>query len=194
MFARKPTLQGARCVLRPFSPGDLPALGAILADPEVLRLTGSVHSSAAAAAASTVLDAATREWYLSRNARTDRLDLAIVDAAGGECVGEVVLNELRDDDDSCSFRILVGPCGRGRGIGSEATRMMLDYAFLTTTLNRIELEVFGFNPRARHVYANAGFVLEGWKRAALKFDGGYVDSAMMAVLRGDWDAIHGPRV
>ncbi|PYI69347.1 GNAT family N-acetyltransferase [Arthrobacter livingstonensis] len=193
MFARKPTLQGTRCVLRPFSPEDLPALGGILADPEVLRLTGSVHSSAAAAAASPVLDAATREWYLSRNARTDRLDLAIVDAAGGECVGEVVLNELRGDD-SCNFRILVGPRGRGRGIGSEATRMMLDYAFSATTLNRIELEVFGFNPRARHVYGKAGFVLEGWKRAALKFDGRYVDSAMMAVLRGDWDAIHGPQV
>lgn len=46
-----------------------------------------------------------------------------------------MLNELREDD-SRNFRILVGP--RGRGIGSDASRM--------------------------------------------------------AVLRRDWDAIHGPRV
>ncbi len=40
-FAGKPTLVGDRVVLRPFRPDDVDAMGSVLADPEVLRLTGS---------------------------------------------------------------------------------------------------------------------------------------------------------
>ena len=100
-FADKPTLTGERAVLRPFRDADLPALAEAIADPEVGRLTGSVNSSTA------VPDAAfgeerLREWYSTRGAQDDRLDLAIVDAATGECVGEAVLNEWEPENASCN--------------------------------------------------------------------------------------------
>lgn len=37
-----------------------------------------------------------RDWYSTRNQQPDRLDLAVVDKASGQCVGEVVLNEWND--------------------------------------------------------------------------------------------------
>ena len=46
LFPRKPTLVGERVLLRPFTPADIDAMGPVLADPEVLRLTGSAHSTA----------------------------------------------------------------------------------------------------------------------------------------------------
>jgi RimJ/RimL family protein N-acetyltransferase len=64
--------------------------------------------------------------------------------------------------------------------------LIVDYAFGSTNLNRVGLEVYAFNPRARHVYQGAGFVLEGTKRAALKYDGAYVDAEVMSILRSDW--------
>jgi hypothetical protein len=49
----------------------------------------------------------------------------------------------------CNFRILIAPRGRDRGLGSEATRLIVGYGFERLHLHRISLEVYAFNPRAR---------------------------------------------
>ncbi len=187
IFAIKPMIEGGRAALRPFTPVDIQAMGSILADPEMLRFTGSVHTTAEAGRRSPRLDRATRRWYEPRADQADRLDLAVVDRVADMCVGEVVLNEVNEPNDACNFGILIGPHGRDRGIGSEATRMVLDHAFRTTSLNRIELDAYAFNPRALHVYEQCGFVYEGRRRAALKFDSEYVDAIVMSMLRSDWN-------
>lgn len=186
VFSAKPTLWGERTVLRAFTPADIEAMGPVLADPEVIRLTGSAHSTAEVTGRSPVHDDATRRWYSTRAEQDDRLDLAIVDRATDTCVGEVVLNDWEPENQACSFRILVGPGGRDRGLGSEATRMILRHAFTHTDLYRIELGVYAFNPRARYVYERAGFVVEGTRRAALVFDGERIDEVTMSVLRPEW--------
>jgi RimJ/RimL family protein N-acetyltransferase len=184
IFSSKPQLRGQRVVLRPFTGADVEAMGPVLADPEVLRLTGSVHTSADRQ--SEALDDRTRDWYQTRADQDDRLDLAVVDAARDQCVGEVVLNHWEPDNRSCNFRVLIGPQGRNRGLGSEALQLLLEYAFTATDLHRIELGVYAFNPRAQHVYERAGFVVEGRRRDGLLFDDIWVDEIMMAVLRPDW--------
>lgn len=190
IFADKPTLCGERVVLRPFATADIEAMGAILADPEVLRLTGSVHSSGAAQSQPRELDERTLDWYRSRNEQSDRLDLAVVDRSTGQCVGEAVLNDLSEPDASCNFRILLGPSGRDRGFGTEATRLIIDHAFGTTALHRIELDVIAFNPRALRVYERVGFVIEGRRRDAFSFDGERYDDIIMSILRPEWASRH----
>ena len=187
-FSVKPTLRGERVVLRPFTPTDIDAMGPVLADPDVNRLTGSVHSTSEATSRSPVHDDATRRWYETRAEQADRLDLAVVDRATDRCVGEVVLNAWEPENQACSFRILLGPRGRDRGLGSEATRLVLRHAFTATDLHRVELGVYAFNARARHVYERAGFVVEGTRRAALVFDGERIDEITMSVLRPEWAA------
>ncbi|GGM00922.1 GNAT family N-acetyltransferase [Nakamurella endophytica] len=185
VFADKPTLQGSRVLLRPFRPSDVDAMGPVLADPDVLRLTGSVHSTDEALGRPAELDLRTRRWYETRAEQTDRLDLAVVDRERDRCVGEVVLNEWDAANLSCNFRILLGLEGRDRGLGTEAIRMLLDHAFAATPVHRIGLEVLDVNPRARHVYQRCGFREEGRLRAAFRFDGQWVDSVLMSVLRED---------
>jgi len=97
-----------------------------------------------------------------------------------------VLNAWSPADRSCNYRILIGPEVRGRGFGSEATSLVIDYAFENTNLNRISLDVLAFNPRARRAYEKAGFVYEGTSREAFRFDGEYIDDVLMAILRSDW--------
>jgi RimJ/RimL family protein N-acetyltransferase len=156
----------------------------VLADPEVGRLTGSVHSTAELGRAPD-LDLL-REWYSSRNQQKDRLDLAVVDVASGRCVGETVLNDWDAANSSCNFRILVGAAGRDRGLGTEATRLTVRYAFEQLGLHRVSLEVFAFNPKGRRVYEKVGFVVEGTRREALRFDGQWVDAVDMSVLEHEW--------
>ena len=182
-LAHKPTLAGERVRLRPFTEEDIQGMGPILADEDVQLLTGSVSSRAQARGVSPVLDERTLAWYRSRHTQGDRLDLAVIDLASGRCVGEVVLNELDVDNCSCNFRILLGPEGRDRGLGTEATRLLVDYAFETTELHRVELEVYAFNPRARRAYEKAGFQLEGVRREALRLDEQWIDAVVMSRMR-----------
>ncbi|MGW4751353.1 GNAT family N-acetyltransferase [Streptomyces chartreusis] len=182
-FSVKPVLTGDRTVLRPFTEADAAVMAEIIEDPEVVRFTGEASEEFSLERL--------RSWYGSRSAQNDRLDLAVTDRATGELVGEVVLYEWDATARSCTFRTLVGPRGRGRGIGTEATRLIVGHGFEQLGLHRIQLEAYGHNPRALRVYEKAGFVVEGVRREADFRDGQWVDWVMMAVLDHEWAAHHG---
>ena len=95
-LATEPTLHGRLVTLRPFREGDAEVMVAILSDPDVRRLTGSVATTAEAEQPEQLDDRLVR-WCATRNEQTDRLDLAIVDAASGRLVGDVVLNQVDPD-------------------------------------------------------------------------------------------------
>ncbi len=186
VWLHKPTLRGERVTLRPFAGGDVDALFGCF-DVEAMRLTGSAHSDEEAAA--WIAQGATpqmREWYAVRNVQVDRLDLAVVDNATGELAGEAVLNQQDPGNSSGNFRILLGPQARGRGLGTEATVLMLEHAFTVLGLHRVELEHYAFNPRAARTYAKAGFVVEGRRRDALRYDAHWVDAVTMSALATEW--------
>ena len=64
-----------------------------------------------------------------------------------------MLNDLDADDEGANFRIwLAGPDVFGRNYGTEATRLVIDYAFDQVGLHRLSVEVFAHNPRARRTY------------------------------------------
>ena len=78
-----------------------------------------------------------------------------------------------------------GTANRGRGYGTQATRLVLGYAFETVGLHRVSLEVYSFNPRAQHVYETCGFRVEGRQREALRWDGEWHDAIVMGILATD---------
>ncbi|GAA3393738.1 GNAT family protein [Streptomyces roseoviridis] len=176
-FSHKPTLTGDRVVLRPVTEDDVPALLPMFQDPEIARLTGC-HTD--------FDESGLRRWYGSRGDQNDRLDLAVVERATGRVVGEAVLNEWDPDNESCAFRICFAPAGIGRGLGTEATRLIVGHAFEAVGLHRVWLEVYAFNPRARRAYEKAGFRTEGTLRGALLWEGQRVDATVMAVLAPEW--------
>jgi len=186
-FVSKPTLTGEKVILRGFREEDLAGMWEALLDPEARILTGSVHDEGQARAPMTAEEESTaREWFLTRKDQGDRLDLAVVDKATGNCVGEVVLNQWDPGNESCNFRILIGPKGRDRGLGTEATRLIVGYGFEHLGLHRISLEVYAFNPRARRAYEKAGFHVEGVLRESLHYNGAWIDATIMSVLDREW--------
>jgi RimJ/RimL family protein N-acetyltransferase len=191
-FSVKPTLIGDRVVLRPFLlDQDASALREMLRDPEALKLTGSMHDPSDIGEWDAAAEARFSDWYSTRNQQAGRLDLAVVDQATGQCVGEAVLNDVDEGNHSCSFRIMLGPQGRDRGLGTESVRMIVGYGFEQLGMHRIALEVYPFNPRARRVYEKVGFVAEGVLREVLYWDGEWVDAVVMSILATDWAGHHG---
>ncbi len=175
-FAEKPTLTGERVILRPLVAEDAEHMWRDIHDAEANRLTGT-HG--------TFEREQIAEWCASRADQEDRLDLAVIDRATGRWAGEVVINEWDPDNATCGFRIALAADSRDRGLGSEATRLIVDYAFDELPVNRLELEVFAFNPRAIAVYERIGFVREGVARQALQWEGTYVDAILMSIIRSD---------
>jgi RimJ/RimL family protein N-acetyltransferase len=117
--------------------------------------------------------------------RADRADWAIVRESDGAFIGEVVLNDLDEDNQSMNFRIGLQTEHLGQGYGTQATRAVIDYGFEQVQLHRIHLGVYAFNPRAQRVYEKCGFVKEGLERDALFWDGQWMDSIRMAILSTD---------
>lgn len=184
-FSTKPTLEGSLVTLRPIRAEDADLIDAIIRDDEeIARLTGSVHSSDEQPAGMAI--ERLREIYGEWAQADDRLVLGVIDRASGDLVGEVVLAGWDEGNRSCWFRTLIGAAGRGRGLGTEATRLIVDHGFRELGLHRITLEVYDFNPRARHVYEKVGFVHEGTGRDALLFDGEWIDVHYLAALAPEW--------
>lgn len=177
-FAAKPTVVGNTVVLRPIVASDAAAMWAALHDDEARRLTGTRRRF-------------TREqidrWAGSRIEQGDRLDLAVTERASGAWAGELAILDWSAEDRSCAFRIALDACARGRGIGTEATRLIVDHVFEHLPIHRIGLDVFAFNERARATYAKVGFRTEGVLRDALRWDGTYHDIVLMSILRPDWE-------
>ncbi len=183
-FTVKPTIVGELVVLRPVAVGDVPTLHELMADREVSRLTGSIHSDEESDARRWSV-AELEEVYRRWTHADDRVVWVIVDRSTGDVVGESVLNDFDLENRSCGFRIWIAGA-RNRGLGTEATWLSVHHALVDQGLNRVELEVFDFNPRARRVYEKVGFVHEGTRRQALRYNGEWVDAHVMAILARDW--------
>src|SRR4051794_12118587 len=182
-FLDKPTLVGDLVTLRPIRAEDADLIDRIiLDDEEIPRLTGAIHSSSEDPPR--LQTERLREIYGAWGTAEDRLVLGVVDNVSDELVGEVVLNDWDEGNRSCGFRALIGTAGRGRGLGTEATRLIVGHGLTTMGLHRISLEVYDFNPRARRVYEKVGFVHEGTGREALLFDGKWIDVHYMAMIGG----------
>ena len=175
-LTRVRALSGPRIRLDPLGPEHLAAVWDGLADPELRRLTGT-------RAAFTEEDVAA---HLARiGPADDRADWAIVEAATGGYLGEIVLNDLDDDNASMNVRIALAPGKPGAGFGTEAMIAVLDHAFHAIGLHRVQLDVYAFNPRAIRSYEKAGFTVEGRQRDTLYWDGAWTDSILMSVLATD---------
>jgi RimJ/RimL family protein N-acetyltransferase len=74
----------------------------------------------------------------------------------------------------------------GRGFGTEAMQLVLEYAFLEVNLQRVTLNVFEYNPRAIRSYEKAGFRHEGRMREALFREGKRWDLLYMGIRRSEW--------
>ena len=74
----------------------------------------------------------------------------------------------------------------GRGYGSEAVRLAVQYAFLELNLRRVSLGLHDYNERALKAYEKVGFKLEGRTRGDGMRDGVRYDSLWMGILREDW--------
>jgi RimJ/RimL family protein N-acetyltransferase len=82
----------------------------------------------------------------------------------------------------------------GKGCGTDAMRLMLQYGFGELNLHRVSLTVFEYNPRAIRSYEKCGFQHEGRIRQFILRDGKRWDMLHMGLLRAEWLALPGKEI
>jgi len=78
------------------------------------------------------------------------------------------------------------PNDRGKGYGSEAIRIMVDYLFLSKNIVRIQAETHPQNIASQRVLEKAGFRKEGIIRQSFFSRGVWRDTALFSILREEW--------
>ena len=125
--------------------------------------------------------------FVEREVGDDFVLFAIRPLDEERAVGFVVLDGFDWHAHSAWVGIGIGEAdARGKGFGTEAMNLLVRFAFQQLNLNRINLNVFGYNTRAIHSYENVGFVHEGTQRQFLNREGQRWDLIFMGLLREEW--------
>jgi RimJ/RimL family protein N-acetyltransferase len=74
----------------------------------------------------------------------------------------------------------------GKGYGTDAMRLIVQFGFIELNLRRITLTVFEYNPRAIRSYEKCGFQVEGRMRGRIVKDDKRWDVLFMSILRDEW--------
>ena len=113
-----------------------------------------------------------------------RVSFAITRKDEGRHIGNVKLDVIDWIGRKADFGILIGDRRSwGQGFASEATALVLRYAFTTLNLERVTLGVLADHTSAIRVYEKLGFIREGVRPREQHVDGVQKDVLIMGVSR-----------
>lgn len=104
----------------------------------------------------------------------------------GDPIGLGGLHEIDYFQQRCELGIRLGREHWGRGLGQDAVRVLVDYAFRHLAIRKVSLEVLADDPRAVGAYRKAGFIEEGRLRQHAWYQGRWHDQLVMSILRDEW--------
>jgi diamine N-acetyltransferase len=174
-------LKGEHIYLRPVEKEDLPLLYAWANDARLRRLTGEVRPSAMADV---------EEYYDKVRSDPSRVWFAIVLLENQRLIGECGLLRMYPPWRTTDLSIILGENSTwGKGYGTEALSLLLDYAFGSLNFHRVAIGVIAANERALHFYEKAGFKREGVQRDGYFHDHAYQDFVMLSILEDEFRSL-----
>jgi len=172
-------LMGERVYLRPVEKDDLKWIRKWANDSEIRRLTGEVNPMTQAGA---------EEYFEKLNHDPDRVWFMIVLKENGKPIGETGLLRMFYAWRTTDLSIILGEKDTwSHGYGTEAIKLMLDYAFGYLNFHRIAIGVVGFNESALRFYEKVGFKREGIQRDGYFYNRQYHDFVMMSLLDTEFE-------
>ena len=104
-----------------------------------------------------------------------------------KCIGHV---RLSIDEANKRARYAIGihdPENLNKGFGTEATQLILDYAFKILKLHKVDLKVLAYNKRAIACYQKCGFLIEGIDREGALIEDKWESDLMMSILADEYE-------
>jgi ribosomal-protein-alanine N-acetyltransferase len=185
-----PTLTGAALTLRELRASDAPSLFMHLTTEEVARFISPPPTSVEGF--ERFIGWAHRERAAGRYAC-----FAIVPQGSETAVGLFQLRQLEANWETAEWGFVLGSPYWGTGLFAEGAQLVLQFAFETVGVHRLEARAAVRNGRGMGALRKIGAVQEGLLRRSFFRHGEYLDQALWAILKEDWlqaKVVWGPRV
>ncbi len=178
-------LFGKRLVLRDFTMDDVDAMYAYLSDDELFH-----HASWGPLTLEETIESVREAMEATRTTPRADYELAVTLRDSGEVVGQVTLKtdryipRIRQRTSELGY-MLRRDCW-GRGIATEAARLLLDFAFSERGLHRVFAVVDEDNPASIRVVEKLGFRREARHVKDAFHRGEWLTTLIYAVLEDEW--------
>ena len=127
----------------------------------------------------------TEQWFDNNTGRTDRYD-AVIECDGVSC-GTIGLLHIDRKNSKAEYYVAMGEVSlKGRGVSTEASKLILHYAFKELELNRVYLFTETDNMAAQRLFEKVGFVKEGCIREDIISHGRFVDRFVYGICRDEY--------
>lgn len=127
------------------------------------------------------------ERLLREDASSTSITFAIYEQASLQVIGWAGLMKVDRWQRTAEYGITIGDKSYwGKGYGTEATIVLLDYAFTVLGLHNVILRVVSYNERAIRAYTRAGFRVIGRQREAVRLSDQVYDVIFMDCLASEF--------
>jgi RimJ/RimL family protein N-acetyltransferase len=175
-----PTLVGERVTLRELAHPDAASLVPLLASPEVSRYISAPPTSVEQF--SWFIEWSRRERQAGRHAA-----FSIVPAGEETPAGLLQLRQVDPGFTTAEWGFVLGSAFWGAGIFGEAASLLLDFAFATVGVRRLEARAAAPNARGNTVLRKLGAVQEGvLRRSLVTASGEQFDQVLWSLLADEW--------
>lgn len=177
-----PTLTTDRLQLRPVSADDRDVIVAVQSDADALVFWDEPAWD----------DPGRFDRFLARSAAMAQQDqgvrLVITQRESGDVVGWCALNDWSPEFQTVRLCYSLARHAWGHGVGTEAAAALVDWAFTTLGVNRVQAETDTRNHASARILEKLGFTLEGTLREDCVVNGVVSDSWVFGLLRREWHA------
>jgi RimJ/RimL family protein N-acetyltransferase len=126
------------------------------------------------------------QWYQSIKEQPDDRMTWMIEHEN-RCIGSAGLHHISRTDKNAAFAIGIWDVTKfGCGIGTEATKLVLKYAFTELGLHRVDLKVLDYNMRGIRCYEKCGFKVDGVLRENALIEGEYHSDIVMSILEDEF--------
>ena len=128
-------------------------------------------------------------WYEQAVTSESDVFFAIYERASWRPIGTCGLHGPNMTHRTAEVGIAIGEAdARGKGYGTEAMRLLLDYAFTALGLRNVMLRVYAYNTAAHRSYVKVGFKEMGRRRESRWHNGQFWDEIYMDILASEFES------
>jgi RimJ/RimL family protein N-acetyltransferase len=178
---RLPVMAGKQVVLRELRASDAPSLFAMLTTEEVARFISPPP---------TTVEGFERfiAWTLRQRSAGTYACFAVTLQGFDTAIGIFQLRESEPGFGTAEWGFAVGSAFWGTGVFQQGAELMLEFAFNTVGVHRLEARAAVLNGRGNGALLKMGAVQEGILRKSFQKNGDYLDQVLYAIIEDDWRA------
>ena len=127
-------------------------------------------------------------WTQQQRAAGQYICFAVVPAGMTTAIGLFQVRSISPDFSTAEWGFALGSAFWGTGLFVEGARLVIEFAFDTIGIHRLEARVSVENGRGHGALRKLGAIQEGVLRRAFLRNGRYHDQVLWSLIDTDWDA------